>query len=59
MDCGSVKYTDGYNDNAFDITYSDWVETDTERTRTVKKVCRYCDYAEGVYGDREKARPQL
>ena len=46
MDCGSVKYTDGYNDNAFDITYSDWVETDTERTRTVKKVCRYCGYAE-------------
>ncbi len=46
MDCGGVKYTDGHNDNAFDFTYSDWVETDTERTRTVKKQCKYCGYDE-------------
>lgn len=39
-------YTDGHNDNAFDFTYSDWVETDTGRTRTVKKQCKYCGYDE-------------
>lgn len=38
-------YTDGHNDNAFDFTYSEWVETDTGRTRTVKKQCKYCGYA--------------
>ena len=39
-------YTDGHNDNAFDFTYSGWVETGTERTRTVKKLCKYCGYDE-------------
>lgn len=46
MDCGNVKYTDGYADDAFNITYSEWTETDTERTRTVTKVCKYCGYTE-------------
>ncbi len=46
MDCGGVKYTDGYADDAFDITYSEWTETDTARTRTVTKVCKYCGYTE-------------
>ena len=45
-------YTDGHNDNAFDFTYSDWVENDTGRTRTVKKLCKYCGYAE-EYRDTE------
>ena len=45
-------YTDGHNDNAFDFTYSGWVETDTGRTRTVKKQCKYCGYAE-EYGETE------
>lgn len=39
-------YTDGHNDNAFEVTYSEWTVTDTGRTRTVKKLCRYCGYAE-------------
>ena len=39
-------YTDGYADNAFDTTYSDWTVTDTARTRTVTKVCKYCGYTE-------------
>lgn len=46
MDCGGVKYTDGYADDAFNITYSEWTETDTARTRTVTKVCKYCGYTE-------------
>ena len=46
-------YTDGHNDNAFDFTYSDWVETDTGRTRNVKKTCKYCGYAE-EYDETEK-----
>ena len=52
IDCGNVKYTDGYNDNAFDVTYSEWTVTDTGRTRTVKKLCQYCGYDE-VYEDKE------
>ena len=46
MDCGGVKYTDGYADDAFDITYSEWTVTDTARTRTVTKVCKYCGYTD-------------
>lgn len=46
MDCGGVKYTDGYADGAFNITYSEWTETDKGRTRTVTKVCKYCGYTE-------------
>ena len=41
-------YTDGYADDAFDITYSAWTETDTARTRTVTKVCKYCGYTENT-----------
>ena len=46
IDCGNVKYTDGYADDAFTTTSSDWTETDTARTRTVTKVCRYCGYTD-------------
>ena len=46
IDCGGVKYTDGYADDAFDTTYSEWTETDTARTRTVTKVCKYCGHTE-------------
>ena len=46
MDCGGVKYTDGYADDAFDTTYSEWTVTDTARTRTVRKVCKYCGYTD-------------
>lgn len=46
MDCGGVKYTDGYADDAFDTTYSEWTVTDTARTRTVTKVCKYCGYTD-------------
>lgn len=46
MDCGGVKHTDGYADDAFDITYSEWTETDTAKTRTATKVCKYCGHTE-------------
>lgn len=39
-------YTDGYADDAFDTTYSEWTVTDTARTRKVTKVCRYCGHTE-------------
>lgn len=52
IDCGGVKYTDGYADNAFDVTYFEWTVTDKGRTRTVKKLCKYCGYDE-VYDETE------
>ena len=45
-------YTDGQNNNAFDVTYSEWTVTDKGRTRTVKKLCKYCGYDE-VYEETE------
>ena len=41
------NYTDGYKDNAFDVTYSDWSAWNNDtRTRTFTKICRYCGYKE-------------
>lgn len=40
------KYTDGYKDNAYTTTYSDWtVNADGTFTRTVKKICNYCGWS--------------
>ena len=51
--CGSYngdvanQYTDGYKDNAFDVTYSDWSAWNNDtRTRTFTKICKYCGYKE-------------
>lgn len=39
------NYTDGYKDNAYDVTRGDWKKTgDGKYTRTVNKVCKYCGY---------------
>lgn len=39
------NYTDGYKDNAYDVTIGDWVlGDDGTYTRTVTKVCKYCGY---------------
>lgn len=39
------NYTDGYKDNAYDVTIGDWMlEDDGTYTRDIKKVCKYCDY---------------
>lgn len=41
------QYTDGYKDNAFDVTYSDWSAWNNDtRTRTFTKICKYCGYKE-------------
>lgn len=43
------KYTEGYKDNAFDVTETDWVQqTDGSYKRTVTRVCKYCGYEETV-----------
>ena len=40
------EYTDGYKDNAYTVTTTEWVKAEggTHYTRSVKKVCDYCDY---------------
>ena len=39
------EYTDGYKDKAYTVTTTEWVkaENGTYYTRSVKKVCNYCD----------------
>ena len=47
IDTENDKYTDGYKDNAFDVTYSDWSAWNNDtRTRTFTKICKYCGYKE-------------
>lgn len=39
------NYTDGFKDNAYTVTSGDWLlKDDGTYTRTVTKVCKYCDY---------------
>ena len=40
------EYTDGYKDNAYTVTTTEWVKAEggTHYTRSVKKVCDYCGY---------------
>ena len=39
------NYTDGYKDNAYDVTIGDWVlKDDGTYTRNIKKVYKYCGY---------------
>ena len=43
------SYTDGYKDNAFDTTTSEWTtNADGKIIRTVTKTCKYCGYKETV-----------
>lgn len=47
VDTANDKYTEGYKDNAFDITYGDWsTPVDGKISRSVHKVCQYCGYEE-------------
>lgn len=42
-------YAEGYKDNAFDTTPSEWTtNADGKITRTVTKTCKYCGYQENV-----------
>ena len=40
------EYTDGYKDNAYTVTTTEWVKAEggTHYTRSMKKVCDYCGY---------------
>ena len=43
----ATQYTDGYKDNAFDVTYGEWSAWNYDtRTRTFTKICKYCGYKE-------------
>ena len=45
IDTANDSYTDGYKDDAYTITISDWEKTDDDYyIRVVKKVCDYCGY---------------
>lgn len=44
-----AQYTDGYKDNAFDVTETDWAQrADGSYKRTVTRVCKYCGDTETV-----------
>ena len=47
IDTPNDKYTDGYKDKAFDVTYGEWSAWNYDtRTRTFTKICKYCGYKE-------------
>ena len=47
VDTANDKYTEGYKDNAFDITYGEWsTPVDGKISRSAHKVCQYCGYEE-------------
>ena len=44
-----AQYTDGYKDNAFDVTETDWdQQTDGSYKREITRKCKYCGYTEIV-----------
>ena len=58
IDTNNDKYTDGYKDNAFTVTYGDWVEEGSDAdfrryVRNVVKVCNYCGYTESFTETKE------
>lgn len=49
IDTANDKYTDGYKDDAFTVTKTEWgAKDDGSYERTVTKVCNYCGYTETV-----------
>ena len=45
----SLLYAEGYKDNAFDTTTSEWTtNADGKISRTVTKKCQYCGYQEDI-----------
>ena len=49
IDTANDKYTDGYKDNAFDVTETGWVQqSDGSYKWMVTRVCKYCGYEETV-----------
>ncbi|MGN0629152.1 MAG: hypothetical protein ACI4IW_05950 [Oscillospiraceae bacterium] len=59
IDTANDKYTDGYKDDAFTVTYGDWVEEGSDAdfrryVRNVVKVCDYCGYTESFTETKEE-----
>ena len=51
------KYTDGYKDDAFKVTYGEWSKNpDGSQSREVTKTCKYCGYEE-TYTETKDADP--
>lgn len=49
IDTANDKYTDGYKDDAFTVTYGEWeLQEDGSYVRTITKVCNYCGYKEEI-----------
>lgn len=49
IDTANDKYTDGYKDNAFDVTETPWAQqSDGSYKREITRVCKYCGYTEIV-----------
>ena len=49
VDTTNDKYTDGYKDNAFDVTETPWAQQpDGSYKREITRVCKYCGYEEDV-----------
>ncbi len=47
IDTENDKYTDGYKDDAYDYSYSDWkMQNNGSYTRDVTKTCQYCGHEE-------------
>lgn len=57
IDTANDKYTDGYKDDAFDVTETmPWTEqADGSFLRKVRKVCQYCGFSEEV---EERKQPE-
>lgn len=57
IDTANDKYTDGYKDDAFDVTeIKPWTEqADGSFLRKVRKVCQYCGFSEEV---EERKQPE-
>ena len=51
------QYTDGYKDDAFNVTYGDWTKNaDGTQSRTVTRTCKYCKYQE-THTENKDAEP--
>ena len=57
IDTANDKYTDGYKDDAFKVTYGEWTKhADGSQSREVTKTCKYCGYEE-TYTEPKEADP--
>lgn len=57
IDTANDKYTDGYKDDAFKVTYGEWSKNPNgTQSREVTKTCKYCNYQE-TYTETKEADP--